>query len=243
MITMSSTAFLYPFEVTELTYLTPSIIQIFAKSLSANFLYQAGQYIEIQSPNNNFLPFTIANAPNEKGIIELHIRHWQTDELISAFIRQTQSTQKLFAKGPFGKVSYQTNPQPIIFLAGGTGFAQAKAIIEFIEQSNNIPPIHLYWGVRTVSDFYLPEYPKLWLNKLPQFKYTALISQPEKNPDWRGLTGYTHIAAIKDYPSLEKFKVYVSGPFAMVQAAYHLFLKHGLQPQNLFSDMLALSTQ
>jgi CDP-4-dehydro-6-deoxyglucose reductase len=207
------------------------------KTESLNF--QAGQYLEILYPDKSYQPFSIANAPQSHGNIELHIRHLATDFATESMLSLLKQQKQLFIRGACGNSFYRQTPaNPIIILAGGTGFAYAKSIVEQAIINNDQRPLHLYWGVKTISDFYLPDLPYVWMQKLTNFHYTAVISQPKSQENWSGKTGYAQQVIVSDHPDLTSFQVYASGPPAMMSDAFKLFQKHGLKKEFMHSDSL-----
>lgn len=222
--------------VTQIKSLTATITQVFLQPKSLALSYQAGQYLEILYPTGEFQPFSIANAPQHDNRIELHIRHLPNDPATLDFLHYLQNKQQATIRGPFGSCVYTKLPKPIIFLAAGTGFAQAKAIIEKTCAINSTTFLHLYWGVKTTADFYLTDALMTWQEKLPHFCYTLVLSQADKH--WTGELGYVHEKAVRDYPALSHYQVYASGPLPMVLASLKLMETHGLNRRYFYSDML-----
>lgn len=200
--------------------------------------YQAGQYLEILYPGGRLAPFSIANAPPSNHQLELHLRVSHADHGITALLSQLTETKRLMIRGPFGTAFYRPQPAlPVIILAGGTGFAYAKSIIEAAMNQQDCRTFHLFWNVKTSHDFYLTDIIDTWLQTFPHFKYTPVVSQTAATA-WSGKTGYAHHLVLAEYPDLSQFQVYASGPFDMVQTAWHLFQQHGLQRDHIYSDML-----
>jgi CDP-4-dehydro-6-deoxyglucose reductase len=131
----------------------------------------------------------------------------------------------------------------MIFVAGGTGFAPIKGIIEHILAENNDLPMHLYWGVRDHKDLYLNELAKKWAKHIPNFHFIPVLSQPSAGKAERSRTGYVHEAILEDFPDgFENYDVYASGPPVMVNAVYERFSAHGLSEENYFSDAFEYQT-
>jgi len=189
--------------------------------------YQAGQYLEIFLPNTEPRPFSIANKPDHQ--IELHIR-CLPDSPYSIYLIETLKKQgELHIQGPFGHCIYHHYPEyPAILIAGGTGFAPMKAIIEQALSDGLRNPMHLYWRARTETDLYLNELPTEWTAQYPDFHYTPLFG---KKPQ-------LHTAVLTDYPNLSGHHVYASGPFDMVHNVFNALKNHGLDTELMYSDAL-----
>jgi CDP-4-dehydro-6-deoxyglucose reductase len=220
----------YPGYVSAVT-LTPS-----EQSIS----YQAGQYIELKSPSGDWLPYTIANAPQTDGQIELYIRHLPEDQVTQALIKQLHNDRSIEIKGPFGECIYQADcDRPLLLLAAGTGIAQAKALIEQAIKTNDSRRFHLYWGIRFPNECFLRRQLFDWLVALPHFNYHVVISRSQADADWQGKTGYIYESVSTDFPELSAFQAYLSGPWPMIDAALPHLLAHGLQRQYIYSDRFA----
>ena len=142
-------------------------------------------------------------------------------------------------QGPLGNFYLRTDSElPVVFLAGGTGFAPVKAIIENALLAPVRREMHLYWGARSERDLYLPDLPRDWARAHPRLHFVPVLSEPGLEPgaDWNGRTGLVHEAVLADFPDLSGHEVYASGPPPMVTAARELFPEQGLDLERLFFD-------
>src|SRR6185437_1544353 len=88
---------------------------------------------------------------------------------------------RLRVEGPLGTfVPREDSERPMIFMAGGTGFAPIKAIVEHFIALGTRRRIDLYWGARSASDFYLRELAEQWVRGLPHLRFHAVLSDPEQ---------------------------------------------------------------
>ena len=197
--------------------------------------YRAGQYIDILLRDGRRRAFSLANCPADDEVLVLHIRHVPGGSF-SGQVFDTLGTRSLLRlQGPLGNFYLRTDSElPVVFLAGGTGFAPIKAIIENALLAPMEREMHLYWGVRSERDLYLPELPREWARAHPGLRYVPVLSEPE--PGWRGRAGLVHEAVLADFPDLAGHEVYASGPPPMVMAARELFPDRGLVLERLFFD-------
>lgn len=200
--------------------------------------YKAGQYIEILHRDMSPKPFSIANAPLGNNFIELHIRHTADNPFTTQVLADIQNEGELRIAGPYGTSIYNAEPlYPIIMLAGGTGFAPFKALIEEAMAKGFTRPMHLYWGVRQPDDFYMHELLQRWEKNVSHFHYTPVLSETDYHGDWQGKVGLVHEIVLADHEDLKHFQVYASGPPEMVYAAQKAFLAHGLNNAYFYSDI------
>lgn len=197
--------------------------------------FLAGQYLEFILRDGRKRAFSIANAPHDDALIELHIRQVAGGEFTQHIFDVLEEKAVLRIQGPLGSFILREDSRlPIIMMGGGTGFAPLKGMIEHAIHIGLDRPIEFYWGVRSERDLYLPELPLSWAEQLANFTFTPVLSEPD--PDWSGRTGWVHEAVIEDHPDLSDFEIYMSGPPAMIDAARAVFEHHGSGAERMFSD-------
>jgi len=214
----------------------------------------AGQYLDILLDDGRRRPFSIANAPQADGMIELHVRHVIGGGFTSWVGDHLQVGDRLRIEGPLGTfVPREDSERPMIFMAGGTGFAPIKAVLEHFITLGTRRPMALYWGARSESDLYLRERVDAWARDLPNFTFHAVVSDEPTGPELTGsgsllsgevnLTplarargGLVHEAVLADHPDLSGHDLYMSGPPAMVDVARPQLLDAGLPEDRLYYD-------
>lgn len=209
--------------VVETVLLTPDIIKL-VLSPTETFVYQAGDYVMLGLDSADLKPFSIASAPRPDGLVEVHIRNQDdSDWMVELF--EVRRYDTVSVQGP--KSQYQLALpliQPVIFVAGGTGFAPMKALLEvaLVEQSDQI--IEFYWGVRTQQDLYWHAQMLTLCKQHANLNYIPVVS----DEPFVGRTGLVHKAVLQDHTNLEGFRVYLCGPWEMQATAKAEFLAAGL---------------
>ncbi|MDF2868053.1 MAG: CDP-6-deoxy-delta-3,4-glucoseen reductase, partial [Gammaproteobacteria bacterium] len=192
--------------------LAPTVWQVLLKPEEAKPVYRAGQYLEILHRDGSPKPFSIANAPNADGIIELHIRHTPENTYTAELLDEIKQGRALRIKLPYGDCIYPKEKDvKTILLAGGTGFAPMQAILEQALSNELNPPIYFYWGARSLQDLYLHEKVLAWAQQYHQLHYIPVLSMPEPADNWQGKTGFVHEAVVAEHPELSHYQVYASG--------------------------------
>ncbi|NPA71345.1 MAG: NAD(P)H-flavin reductase [Gammaproteobacteria bacterium] len=215
---------IHALEVVHVEPLAPQIIQLLLKP-EQPIDYHSGQYVMLGFNAEELKPFSIASAPREDGLIECHIRNQADSEWMQALFSVKQG-DTLVMEEPKAQMQLQTEHKSIIFVAGGTGFAPMKALLETLLKQQTNTPIHFYWGARSVEDLYQHSDLLSLAKKYPNIRYTPVISDDAAN--WKGLTGLVHEQVLKDYPDLTEHTLYMCGPWPMVQQAKQDFFKAGL---------------
>ena len=216
--------------------LSHDVVRLFLKLPEQQRLqFLAGQYLDFILRDGRRRAFSIANPPHDDAAIELHVRQVPHGEFTEYIFNVLQEKAILRIQGPLGTfVLREDADRPIIMVGGGTGFAPLKAMIEHAFHVGVDRPMHLYWGVRTRLDLYLPDLPLAWARAHPHFSYTPVLSAPD--PDWQGRTGFVHAAVAADHPDLSGYDCYLSGPPPMVDAGRIAFSANGLPGEHLYSD-------
>jgi len=195
-----------------------------------------GQYVDFILPDNKKRSFSLANPPHENQELEFHIRHYDGGVFSEYAFNELKNNALLKIEGPLGQFTLQNSERPIIMIAGGTGFAPIKSIVEHTLKINDPRSIHFYWGARLESDLYLHKIAHQWTEKYPHITYTPVLSEIDNLKNWSGKTGYVHEAVLEDYSDLSDHDVYACGPPPMIDAIVNAFPEHHLREGSLFSD-------
>jgi CDP-4-dehydro-6-deoxyglucose reductase len=227
-----------PCRVARLEHLAHDVIRVYLKlPASERLQFLAGQYVNILLKGHAPRAFSIANAPHADEFIELHIRQVQGGYFTDQVSHQLRDKALLRFQGPLGTFFLrEDSDRPAILVAGGTGFAPLKGILEHAFEIGWQPPLHLFWGARARRDLYLDALPREWSRRYGNFRYTPVLSEPGPEDNWTGETGLVTDAVVRHYADLADFDVYASGPPVMVQNGHRLFVAHGLDETRFFSD-------
>lgn len=240
-----------PCRVQRLEHIAPDVMIIYLK-LPANERLQflPGQYIDILMQDGQRRSFSLANAPQDDELLQLHARNYSGGVFSEYVFTRMREKDILRFEGPLGSFFLHETPEnsaPIIFLAGGTGFAPVKSMLEHIFHVGNArykqSEIILYWGARTKAGLYLNNLAKKWEQENKNFTYIPVLSEPLPTDSWQGRTGLVHNAVMEDIENLANYQVYACGAPAMVQKAYDDFIRErSMQKKNFFSDAFTPST-
>jgi CDP-4-dehydro-6-deoxyglucose reductase len=199
--------------------------------------FLAGQYIDILMKDGKRRSFSLANAPHDDQFLQLHIRKTPGGAFSRYVFEEMKERAILRFEGPLGTFYLrEDSDKPMIFVAGGTGFAPIKAQIEHLFHHGADRQIVLYWGARAKKDLYVPELPMQWAAEHPNFSYVPVLSDPVPEDAWQGRTGFVHQAVLDDFPSLAGYQVYACGAPAMTDLARMTFVEKGLPEDEFYCD-------
>jgi CDP-4-dehydro-6-deoxyglucose reductase len=223
-------------QVEEIVPLTDSIMRLV---LAADMFvdYQAGQYLQILFAEEAF-SYSIANAPLGSHKYELHIRHSLDNPYTQHLFAHIKDKGYLTLRLPYGECSINHLDlfRPIMFIAGGTGFAPVNAMIEHLLANSDPRSFELFWGARSQSDLYLDEKVNSWEAHVSRFNYFSLLAD-ESNET---LVSYVLARHPKD---LNEWQMVISGPFDMVYSTRDVLISNGMPPAFLFSDAFSFESK
>jgi len=226
-----------PARIAKMEQLAHDIMRLYLTIPSGlRFQFLAGQYIQVIMRDGKKRSFSIASSPDNDEFIELHIRNIEGGVFSDMVFSHLKEKSLLRLEGPYGQYALCENSQrPLLFVAGGTGFAPIKSIIEHALAETAQRSIRLFWGARAQRDLYLDELPRGW-GQQSEFIYTPVLSEPMPEDNWQGETGYVHEVVLREAGDLSVYDIYASGPPAMVHAAHDAFTARGMAPKHFYSD-------
>ncbi len=184
--------------------------------------FKAGQYVQLESkkyPKSKQIvsrAYSMANSPAKEDQIELIIRR-VPDGIMTTFVHDyLNKGEELYLTGPYGDFFIRDTEADMIFVAGGSGMAPFKGILEDLAKKESKRHIVFFFGARTTEDLFLVEEMKEYEKKMADFKFIPVISQPEKSPDWKGATGYIPPLLEKEIRDAKNTEGYLCGSPALI---------------------------
>jgi NAD(P)H-flavin reductase/ferredoxin len=198
--------------------------------------FRAGQYFNIVLEDGARRAFSFATRPQEQETIEIHVRLIPGGRFTTHVFTQMREGDRLRIEGPFGQFFLREGDKPIIFVAGATGFAPVKSILEYAFSTGLQRRMYLYWGVRRRPDLYMADLAQQWSREHSNFDFVPVLSEPSPEDNWLGRTGLVHDAILHDFPDLSGYEIYTCGSIKMVETARPAFVAHGLHEDACFTD-------
>jgi NAD(P)H-flavin reductase/hemoglobin-like flavoprotein len=182
--------------------------------------FQPGQYVSVQVPKwpRTWRKYSIANAPRENGLIDLHVRAVPGGMVSTALVSHsgTGDTVTLSAASGDLRVPAEAD-RDIVCVAGGTGLAPVKAIVESIvgeTRHGKRRSITMYVGARRGGDLYdMRDLATLRL----AYPALTLVPVAESDLEFTGPAGSLPDIVAR-HASFRDTEVYVAGPAGLVSA-------------------------
>lgn len=214
-------------------------IRILRLSPAEPFAFRAGQYANLSFGGLPGRDFSIASRPSDP-VLEFHVRDHGTGASRYA-VRQLRVGERVGLRGPLGSAVLQDgHAGPILAIAGGSGLAPMKSIVEEALARGHQAPVYLYFGARGEADLYGAGHFAALAARHANFRFVPVLSEPAGPTAHR--TGYVGDAVAADFPRLEGFKAYLAGPPVMVESAAARLLANGMAGVDIHGDAFYTET-
>jgi NAD(P)H-flavin reductase/ferredoxin len=201
---------------------------------SSAFRFQPGQYVRLTVDGLPSRDYSLASLPGDDHI-EIHVRAVPGGRASSRIVADLRIGDIVDVEGPFGSAFLrEAHKGPIIAVAGGSGLAPIKSIVESALVADPAREVHIYFGGRTARDVYLADHFRGLAAELPNVSYQAVLSEVAA-PGWR--SGYLSDAIAEDHVNLSGAKLYAAGPPSMVDAVRAAAHALGVKHQDIHADV------
>ncbi|MEV4244639.1 globin domain-containing protein [Streptosporangium canum] len=225
----------WPAEVIDHELRTPDIAVITLRP-GQRLPYLPGQYVNVQTPRwpRVWRTFSIANAPREDNTVRLHVRAVPGGWVSSALVEHTRIGDTLTLGPAVGTMTPTDSGRDILCVAGGTGLAPLKAIVEHVIASGRRPNIHLLCGARHSRELYdLPDLVRM-ASAFPWLRVVPVVSG---QPGYDGLRGRVP-EVMERFHSWADHDVYACGPVAMVNEVVRRLQRSGVPLADIHRDLI-----
>jgi len=181
--------------------------------------YAAGQYLSVQVMRwpRVWRNFSVANAPRLSGLLDLHVRAVPGGMVSNALVHHVGAGDTVLLGQARGEMTVPDPPlRDLVCVAGGTGLAPIKAIIESVTGATSYGPrrnITAFVGARRPEDLY-----DMRDLRVLQSAYRSLVVIPvvSDDPAFEGTKGLLP-DIVSRHASLESSDVFICGPDDMVR--------------------------
>lgn len=199
--------------------------------------YTAGQYVNVQTARwpRVWRTFSIANAPRADNTIRLHVRSIPGGWVSTTLIKDTRIGDTVMLGPPVGTMAApERSARDMLCVAGGTGLAPLKAIIEHVIASGRRPNIHLLFGARSAGELY--DLPDL-IRMESSFPWLRVLPVVSGDPSYDGMRGHLP-DVVERFHSWSQHEVFVCGPPAMVNETVRRLQQSGVPLTRIQRDIV-----
>lgn len=194
--------------------------------------------------------YSMANYPEEKGIIMLNVRIASPPPnkigevpagIMSSWIFNLKPGDKAMISGPFGDFFAKDTKNEMVFIGGGAGMAPMRShIFDQLNRLNTDRKISFWYGARSLREtFYVDHFNKLQ-EEHDNFEWHLALSDPLPEDNWDGYTGFIHNVLLenylKDHPAPEDCEFYMCGPPMMNAAVVDMLQELGVEDDHIMLD-------
>ena len=219
--------------LTELQDAAPDVRRL-GIELDRPMVFNAGQYVQLQAPSGETRPYSMASAPSGGSRIELHVKRSPGGPATDGWIfRDLAVGDRIAASGPYGQFSFRpARNKPVLLLAGGTGLAPLKSMIQHIEHTGSGHQVVLYHGVSTATDLYEHSWLERFAAEHEWFTYRPALSREEH----AGRRGRVPVLLAEDYPRAAGHVAYICGRPEFVTDTMKALMKGRLFPRDIYRE-------
>lgn len=193
--------------------------------------------------------YSMANYPDEKGIIMLNVRIASPPPgnpnlppgKMSSYIYSLKAGDKVTISGPFGEFFAKDTDAEMVFIGGGAGMAPMRShIFDQLRRLDSKRKITFWYGARSKREmFYVEDFDKL-AEEHDNFEWHVALSDPLPDDNWTGYTGFIHNVVyenyLKNHPAPEDCEFYMCGPPIMTKSVIEMLHNLGVEDENILLD-------
>ncbi len=193
--------------------------------------------------------YSMANYPEEKGIILLNIRVASPPPrlpdvppgIMTSYLFSLKPGDEVVISGPYGEFFAKPTDNEMVFVGGGAGMAPMRShIFDQFRRLNTNRKVSFWYGARSLREaFYIDHFDTIAAEN-ENFEWHLALSEPLDEDSWAGLTGFIHQVLydnyLKDHESPEDCEYYICGPPMMNDAVIQMLTDLGVEAENIAFD-------
>ena len=224
-------------------FLTSDIIELKLELVTPSSIsFLPGQYILFKVPARGEIkavmrPFSIASSTTQNSCIELNIRLNPQGTCTPYIFNELQVEQEVKFSGPRGNFYIRNTEYPMLFIAGGSGMAPARSILNTMADNHIDRDATYFFGALTQRDLFYVDEMKSMENNLHHFRFIPALSNEPVQSDWAGERGLItetldHLL-VGDY---SEYEAYLCGKPAMIEACVSVLEGKKIPRERMYFD-------
>ncbi len=210
--------------------------------------------LNMKNPEPTYRAYSMANHPAEGNIVKLNIRiatpPWDAKKnsfksvnpgICSSFIFSRKPGDKVMISGPYGEFFIKDTDKEMVYIGGGAGMAPLRShILHLLETEKSDRKISYWYGARSKREIFYEEKFRELEKEFPNFNFHIALSEPMKEDNWDGYTGFIHNVVLEEYLNKkeepEEIEYYLCGPPMMNDAVFKMLDNLGVPDEMIDYD-------
>jgi Na+-transporting NADH:ubiquinone oxidoreductase subunit F len=205
----------------------------------------AGQFIQLEVPAYElteepvYRAYSISSPPSSRNEIELEIRLVPNGICTTYVHRHLKKGDAVTINGPYGEFFRRDGESEMICIAGGSGMAPIKSLLNDMLDKGIKRPARYFFGARSRRDLFLMDEMKALEKKLPTFQFIPALSAPMPEDQWSGETGLITDVVARHVPDASGKEAYLCGSPLMIDACIKVLKAKGMAEDRIYFDKFA----
>lgn len=213
---------------------THDIKRILVEPVGEGFEFLSGQFARLRFGALPERDYSIASLPGERPL-EFHVRLTPGGAVSTHVHGALRAGDMLDIHGPFGTAFLRPEPtRPILAVAGGSGLAPIRSIVDGALRAGIREAIYLYFGVRDERDLYLVDHFTGLARQYPNLRFVPALSHPAAPTPRR--RGFLVDVLREDLRDVGGWTAYLAGPPIMVETCEAALFSLGLLREHCHAD-------
>lgn len=210
--------------------------------------------LKMKNPELVTRAYSMANHPAEGNIVMLDIRiatpPWDRKKggfmnvnpgICSSYVFSRKPGDKVMISGPYGEFFIKETENEMMFIGGGAGMAPMRShIFDLFDTKKTKRKATFWYGGRSKRELFYQDHFEKIENENPNFKFEVALSEPLKEDNWEGYTGFIHQVIydnyLKNHPEPEDIEYYLCGPPMMNDAVLKMLDELGVPEEMIMFD-------
>jgi Na+-transporting NADH:ubiquinone oxidoreductase subunit F len=172
-------------------------------------------------------------------VFELIIRRVPNGISTTYCFDHLKAGDRVRVNGPCGEFRLSDTDAPIIFIAGGSGMAPIRCILNHMRNTGDKRKAVYYFGANKVSELFMLDEMKQFENDLADFRFVPVVAQPDLDEHWAGSVGLVTEAVAGDVKNAGQCEAYLCGSPGMIAASGKVLRELGVSEDKIYYDSFA----
>lgn len=203
--------------------------------------YFAGQFVNLQREDGLIRSYSIANVPQQDGILEFHIRILPDGKFSNWLHDEIKIGDAIAVSEPQGHCFYipERADEGLLLIGTGTGLAPLAGILEDALKQGHTGPVKLFHGSSTVEDLYRIDELREFAEKYANFSYFPCVSGKHVPQEFSA--GRVEKVALAQMQEWKGYRVFLCGHPDMVSSMKMESFMKGVTMKDIFTDAFVVA--